>query len=142
MPLLPSGLPEYIDDNEDVARFLTQSSHYSSNGVKPSAFLPRRHDRQISVSRHGRHPEARLWNLGEAAAGNRTLHGAAIFAARAARVEELGVQADEPPARHALIVNWPVVEHDPQLQKARRKEIAIQLARAAGLPVLRRRGPS
>lgn len=137
MPHLPSGLPERVDDAEDIARFLTQSSHYSSKGVKPSAFLPRPRDREVSVSRHGRHPQEGLWRLGEVAAGSRTLHGAAIFKARAARDEGQDVRADEPPVRHALISNWPVVEHDPQLQKARRKELAIQLSRAAGLPFLR-----
>jgi hypothetical protein len=37
------------------------------------------------------------------------------------------IQADEPPPRHANIVEWPV-DADPDLQKARQKEIALAIA--------------
>ena len=67
--MLPSGLPEHIDDDEDLARFLVQSNQFNSTSVKPSAFLPNRQDLETSVSRHGREPLARLWELGLAAAG-------------------------------------------------------------------------
>jgi hypothetical protein len=52
--MLPSGLLEEIDDDEDLARFLVQSSHFSTTSVKPSAFLPSPKDGETSVSRHGR----------------------------------------------------------------------------------------
>lgn len=79
---LASGLPEIVGDDEDIARFLTQSSHFSTTTAKPNAFLPSPRDRETSVSRHGRNPAAELWALGEAAAGQRKLYGAAILKAR------------------------------------------------------------
>jgi len=31
---LPSGLPEHVGDEEDIARFLTSSGHFSATAVK------------------------------------------------------------------------------------------------------------
>src|SRR6266568_2056238 len=39
VPMLPSGLAEVVADEEDLARFLTQSSHFNTEIVKPG-FLP------------------------------------------------------------------------------------------------------
>ena len=135
MTLLSSGLPEVVGDEEDLARFLTQSNQYSRSSVKPSAFLPSSKDRATSVSRHGREPVETLMQLGRAAAGNRPLYGAAIIKAAAARAVGLYVCADEPPERHALIKNWPW-DNDPELQKAQQKERALRLIAAAGQPLL------
>jgi hypothetical protein len=137
MAKLPSGLPEQIADDEDLARFLTQSSHYNSTMVKPAAFLPNPKDRETSVSRHGAAPVERLWELGLAAAGTRTLHGAAIFKAKAVHDARLEVAPDEPPERHAVIRGWPWIDSDPEFQKARQKESAAVLAGAAGKPFMR-----
>ncbi|NNM84507.1 MAG: hypothetical protein HKL96_01945 [Phycisphaerales bacterium] len=79
----------------------------------------------------------RLWALGAAAAGARTLHGAAIIRAKVVTDAELAVAADEPPLRHAVIRDWPWIDSDPELQKAQQKERAIKLASAAGAPLLR-----
>ena len=125
---LPSGLPEVIHDAEDLARFLTQSGHYSGGRVRPGAFLPSPKDRATSVSRHGREPVEALRQIGLAAAGDRSLHGAAIIKAHAVRDAGLDVDADEPPDRHALIRGWPWFDNDPQLQRAQHKERALQLA--------------
>ena len=103
MGMLPSGLPEHIGDEEDLARFLTQSHQFNATMAKPSAFLPGPKDRETSVSRHGREPLERLWEIGLAAAGTRKLYGAAILKARAVRAAQLEVLADEPPPRHAAI---------------------------------------
>lgn len=134
---LASGLPEIVGDDEDIARFLTQSSHFSTTTTKPNAFLPSPRDRETSVSRHGRNPAAELWALGEAAAGQRKLYGAAILKARDIRSAHLEVTANEPPLRHAVIGGWPWIDGDPELQKAQQKELAILLAGAAGPPFLR-----
>lgn len=127
MDSLPSGLPEHVGEDEDFARFLTQSGQYNSQMAKPAAFLPSK-DRETSVSRHGREPAERLWELGLAAAGERKLHGAAIFRAQAVRAAKLTVIADEPPPRHAAIRGWSWVENDPGLQKAQQLEAASVLA--------------
>lgn len=127
---LPSGLPETVLATEDLARFLTQSGHYSGSTVKPGAFLPSPMDRATSVSRHGREPVETLRQLGLAAAGSRSLHGAAIIKCSVVREIGLDVDPDEPPERHALIRGWPWVDNDRQLEKAQQKEKALQLAAA------------
>lgn len=134
---LESGLPEEIAEDEDLARFLTQSSHFNTTQVKPAAFLPSPRDHETSVCRHGKAPAKDLWNLGTAAAGERTLYGAAILKASEIRSAQLEVFPDEPPPLHAAIRNWPWIDNDPDMQKAQQKELAILLASAAGSPFLK-----
>lgn len=134
--MLSSGLPEIVGDDEDLARFLTQSGHFRKHLVRPSAFLPRANDKETSVSRHGNEPRERLWELGLTAAGSRPLYGAALIKAADVRAVQLDVVEREPPPRHAGIVGWPW-ENDPELQKARQKELATVIASAAGPPLLR-----
>ena len=127
--MLCSGLPELIANEEPLARFLVSSGHFNSVGVKQSAFLPSPKDRETSVFRHGAEPAEQLWALAETlATGDRRLHGAAIVQALHVREALLEVMADEPPDRHAAIRGWPFNEADPELQKARQKEIATIVA--------------
>lgn len=138
MATLPSGLPDHVGDDEGLARFLTQSGQFNALMAKPAAFLPREKDRETSVSRHGREPLARLWNIGLVAAGTRTLYGAAMFKAFDVRkAVPLEVVSKEPPERHAAIRGWPWIANDPELQKAQQKELAIVIASAAGTPLMR-----
>lgn len=132
MSTLPSGLPENVADNETLARFLTSSSHYNTVGVKPGAFLPNPQDRQTSVFRHGQSPEDSLWKIGEAVThqSGRSLHGAAFILAGDVRAAELEVLSEEPPPRHANLMNWPSY-YVPALEKALHKEIALVLAEKA-----------
>ncbi len=135
MPL-PSGLPEVVSDDEDLARFLFWSSQYSSLTVKPAAFLPNPKDKETSVFRHGKEPRADLWQIGNSIAPlQRALHGAAMLRARNVREALLDVRAAEPPQRHACIVGWPWLE-DPELQKASQKERAALLAQRSELVLL------
>ena len=140
MGKLPSGLFDEISDDEDLARFLTSKSQFSTLNliVKPSAFLPNPKDQETSVSRHGRQPTQRLWGIGAdvVAATKKSLYGAAIIKVRDVRVAKLDVFADEPPPRHAAIRKWPWMDDDPEEQKAKQKERAIALASAAGEPFL------
>lgn len=137
MQTLPSGLPEAVSDDEELARFLIQSSLFNAVMAKPAAFLPNPKDRETSVSRHGPTPVDGLWELGMAAAGSRTLHGAVFVKAGVTRSFGLTVASDEPPQRHAVIRNWPWDGPDPEFEKARRKEMAAQLAAASGKPLLK-----
>ena len=138
MGKLPSGLFDEISDDEDLARFLTSKSQFSTQNliVKPSAFLPNLKDQETSVSRHGRQPTKRLWGIGAdvVAATEKSLYGAAIIKVRDVRVAKLEVFADEPPPRHAAIRKWPWIENDLESQKAQQKELALALASAAGPP--------
>lgn len=133
MPILPSGLSDIVADEEDLARFLTQSSQFISRMPKPAAFLPSQKDHETSVSRHGSEPRESLWSLGKEAAGERNLYGAAIFKAAVVRAIQLEVFAAEPPPRHAVIRGWPWNESDPESEKARRKEFALRIASKAVL---------
>lgn len=127
--MLGSGLPEQVGDEEDLARFLYSSSHFNGLGPKPAAFLPSPRNVETSVFRHGAEPRAALWSFAATHGQHqRTLHGAAILKAREVRAQRLRVVADEPPPRHAAIRGWPVDAADPELQKARHKELALVLA--------------
>jgi hypothetical protein len=139
--VLPSGLPEAVADEEVLARFLTTGSHYSSEKrlVKASAFMPEEIHRETSVFRHPGLPVAELRQLGANVippGSERRLHGAAFLKAASVRRAQLDVVALEPPARHAAIRGWPWSEPDPRLRKGLHKELANDLASAAGSPVL------
>jgi hypothetical protein len=124
---LPSGLSELVAEDEDLARFLTQRSQFSREIAKPAAFLPSPADRETSVSRHGVEPPEELWQIGRAAAGDRTLYGAAIVKAESVAVAKLEIVSSEPPPRHAAIRGWPWPD-DQDLRKAQQKARAIVLA--------------
>lgn len=129
--MLASGLPEQVGDDEDLARFLTSTGQFSTQMVKPAAFLPSAKDRESSVFRHGIEPQDALWELGEHAVSNRTLHGAAIVKTADVRGALLEVVAGEPPPRHAAVRGWPWLDDDPELQKAQQKERAVLVASKA-----------
>lgn len=132
MEMLPSGLPDIVADEEDLARFITSSGQFNSKGAKPSAFMPEIEDRETSVFRHNGEPPEEIWAIGEEyAAQGRTIHGAAFIKAGNVRAIRLDVFPDEPPPRHAAIRNWPWAELDADLRKAQHKELAILLAKDA-----------
>jgi hypothetical protein len=136
--ILPSGLPAEIADEEDLARFLTSSGHYNASMVKPSAFLPNPHNRETSVFRHGAEPLEELQLIAQKEVGEqRHIHGAAIVKALVIREVELEVRAKEPPPRHADIIDWPWTKEDPDLNKAKQKELAALIAQKANRPPLR-----
>ena len=135
--MLPSGLPDEVADDESLTRFLTQSGHFNSVTAKPSAFLPSPRSRNTSVFRIGNEPATvrQVWAR-EASDSDRTLHGYAVFRVGGVRALSLEVVAEEPPPSHANLENWPWLEGDPELQKARQKEIAMGIASKAELVVL------
>ena len=132
MAKLPSGLPDQVSDHEDLARFLTSSGHYNSVGAKPSAFLPNPTYKNTSVFREGGNREVllKIWLEQNKDGMARKLHGAAIFKALHVREAALDAQADEPPERHANIVNWTWMD-DPEMQKAKQKNMAQIIASKA-----------
>ena len=133
METLPSGLPKFVGDDENLARFLPQSNHFNQSGVKPVAFLPNPRNGETSVFRHGSENLPSLWSIGqEHIPSDRMLHGAAIVKAHRIRALILDVIAKEPPARHANIIDWPC-DTDPEMEKAKRKDLANQIAQHAEL---------
>lgn len=133
---LPSGLPEQVADEEDLARFLTSSGHLRASAVRPAAFLPNPKDGETSVFRHGATPLADLQTIGKTVAGeDRRIHGAAIVKAKVVREAKLEVRSHEPPPRHANITDWPWMRDDPDFGKAEQKGMAALLAQKAGEPL-------
>jgi hypothetical protein len=136
MPVLQSGLPDIVGDDEDLARFLASSRWFSSNGPKGVAFLPTEEREtsvlETSVYRHGGYPRDELWAIFHEHVRLPRFHGAAIVKARDVRAEILDIVAHEPPPRHAAIRGWPT-DNDPAVQKAQQKLRAAQIASKATL---------
>jgi len=133
---LPSGLPEIVGENEDLARFLRSSSDYSGDVVKAAAFLPDPNDadREASVFRHGAEPATDLWKIASdhiPLSPGRRIHGAAIVKTRHVAIAGLNVVEAEPSDRHAGIRGWPWIADDPKTQKARQIEHAQKVAQHA-----------
>lgn len=134
MATLPSGLSEAIDDDEDLARFLTSSRQFSAEAVRAAALVPRPSDNETSVFRHGSEPREALWKTArDYAIGDRTLHGAAIFKARDVRAASMDVISSEPPERHASIVGWVPSGSEAYIVKAQRLEQALLVAQQSRL---------
>jgi hypothetical protein len=131
--MLLSGLPDQIANTENLARFITSSSQFNSLMAKPAAFLPNSKHKNTSVFRHGPDWEGlkKIWHA--VSDGERSLHAVAVFRAEAVRSARLDVCPEEPPERHANIVNWPWISEDPELQKAKQKECAALIAQVARL---------
>lgn len=130
---LSSGLDETVDSSEVLARFVTSTSQYNASGPKGSLFLPQLDTQETSVFRQSAEPPDRLWSIADAVIRNRRVCGAALLTAGKVRFTGLEVQPDEPPDRHAVIINWPQTGDDLVMRKARQKEIALELASASTL---------
>jgi hypothetical protein len=136
MATLPSGLPDLVNDEEDLARFLTQSNQFNALMAKPAAFLPNPKYRNTSVFRYGNDPERLRQTWQKITNGQRSLRAAAVCKTRDVRAAGLDVIAAEPPDAHANIEGWPWLENDPDLQKARQIEMAGTIAQAAEVVLL------
>lgn len=135
MTTLPSGLPEHVEDSERLTRFLASRSHFNSEMAKPAAFLPNPKHRNSSVFRMaGDETEVKaVWDA--TTDGERTLKGVAVVLAKEVRLQSLDVIAEEPPDAHANLEGWPWSGEDPDLAKAKQKEIASEIARRSTLIV-------
>jgi hypothetical protein len=131
--MLSSGLPEQVADTEPLARFLTSDSSFNRAMAKPAAFMPGPADSKTSVFRQAAEPVDRLWDTAEREIKERRVRAAAMLVAADVRRAKLDVEAHEPPPRHANIVGWPTTPGDPDLTKARCKEVALLLAQSAVL---------
>lgn len=136
---LRSGLPTAVDDQETVARFLPSSGWFArtTGRIKHQAYLPAP-DHDTSVARNSTLDTKRLWRLGEEYLEGIPFHGAAIVRVEAIRKNSIDAVAHEPPDFHANLRGWPI-DPDPELQKSRRKAIALPIAEEATL-LLREHG--
>ncbi len=121
-----------ITANELLARFITEKKWVrADHTVRQDAFIPPR-DLNLSVTRHLKLSEEKLWNLGQkvvvAIAEKRSaaLCGRADLTVREVSLRNLKTEPAALPKNpnHAHITGWP-------LDKAAQKNIAQQLAAAA-----------
>jgi hypothetical protein len=132
--MLASGLPEFVADDESIARFLTSDSQFNRVVAKPSGFLPGPKDGATSVFRKSADSEQELWETADRELGvERRAKAAAVLTTLHVRQIMLEVAASEPPHGHADIVHWPEVPNDPDATRARQKELALLLSQASVL---------
>lgn len=130
MPL-PSGLPEQVEDDEPISRFLTTRNHYNTTAIKPPAFIPNLKDGCLSVARHSAEPIEESMRMAKGEYNLPKAVGVARLPARAFRKEGLEFDANDTPLRHADVIDWPWREDDPEYGKSERKLIAAALAQEA-----------
>jgi len=134
--MLPSGLPEHVDDGEPLSRFLTSDNQFNRAMAKASAFMPGPSDAKTSVFRLGPEPLDELWATADRQiAAPRRVRAVAVLKGADAKQIGLDVEAAEPPPRHANIIGWPSDAGDSDMMRAQRKERALRLAQAAMLIV-------
>jgi len=125
-------LDNTVGQEESLARYLTQRDHFSrpDNAVKPKAFMPPPNFR-LSVFRIAGLSTEAVWDMGQREVINnmlqpRTLHGMADIKVLSVQKNNLIVDPDNTPFRHANIIEWPE-------EKEKRKIIAQELAADAKL---------
>jgi len=121
-------LQAIVAPHEHLTRFLTSSSHYGAERVKPNAFMPMSGSTKISVFRIDKLREHLIWELGKSIGltPERKLHGRGDFAAHIVSQQDLWIEPDNVPPRHANITGFP-------LEKSEQKQIALELAAEATL---------
>lgn len=112
-------------------RFLTQSSQFSSIGVRAVAFLPNPKHGNTSVFR-GTDTLTLRGTFEAARTDGKVAKALAVLRAHKVREVHLDVLAEEPPPAHANIERWPR-ESDPELQKAQQMKLAGVLAASSEL---------
>lgn len=116
--------------DEPLTRFIFSRNHFSAaqNRVKHQAFLPPA-DLKLSVFRIAGLIEAEVWRIGDDIQAARSERIRARADLPSNEVMRVGLRTirDEPPARHANIVDWPSEDKDG------RKILAMELAAVASL---------
>lgn len=130
--LKKGSVPKEINGQEAIARYITSKRWYSrgKNVVKPQAFMPPS-DLRLSVFRIDNLTEPEIWKIGfKKVIGKmnqpRNLHGRADIQALNILVNNLQIDPDNTPPRHASIIGWPELKEE-------RKSIAQELAAKASL---------
>lgn len=135
-------LPDIIGDNEVTSYFLHFSDQFRNGNVVFSTFFPRvdLNPHQLSVFRIDELTEPDIWNLGNehvpVRSGN-PIKGRADLKALHFRAQNIHIEKDEPPPRHANILGWPEPRPDQtgksknQIARETWQEIATYLARNA-----------
>lgn len=120
-----------LDKGEPLTRFLLSRSLFSraKGRVKHNAFMPPA-DLRLSVFRTYDLDEPDIWDLGQRCVATvqpeKGLHGRADVLVSVVLENELQVDPDDVPPRHASITGWPE-------SKDAQKMLALELAERASL---------
>ncbi len=117
-----------ISPTENLSRFILDEDciRRKDGSVKWQAFKPPR-DLRLSVFRTTDVANGEIWHIGTSIVAEpqgKTLVGRADLIALVVRNKGLDVVSQEPPERHAEIINWPE-------RREMRNEIAMKLAKNA-----------
>ncbi len=127
---MPRFEPDTVQSNETLSRYIFTETHYSVSDwrVKSTAFMPRSDDLRVSVFRTSGLSEPKVWSIGIIVGqkSDRTLCGRGDVVAADVTEQNLDIDADNRPPRHANIVGWPQEKH-------KRQAIAQVLASSARL---------
>lgn len=118
-----------ISSSENLSRFILDEDciRKKDNSVRWQAFKPPIRNLRLSVFRTTDVVEGEIWHIGSsivAGPQGKTLVGRADLIASVVRNNGLDVVSQEPPERHADIINWPE-------RREVRNEIAMKLAKNA-----------
>ena len=126
----PDNLPD-VEPNELTARFIAERKHLDRSQnppiVKANAYMPRKNEEGVSITRLVQITDDEVWEIGRAMAANRnpprTLRGradvlVATFQSQGLQVKPVAVDGNP---NHAEACGWPTLESD-QLMIA--KEVA------------------
>jgi hypothetical protein len=119
-------VPDTVGETELLARFLPDSKMFSSNGVRSTAYMPRRGS--TSVFRVTGMDEVRIRSIGTAVLPVKPPKARAEIVAENVYAAGLRLEPDNEPEFHANIAGWP-----PDDAKDKQKLLALQLATASAL---------
>ncbi|HET7463787.1 MAG TPA: hypothetical protein VFJ82_21205 [Longimicrobium sp.] len=115
-----------VEETEWLARFLPDSKMFSSNGVRSTAFMPRRGT--TSVFRITGMDETQIRGIGNAVLTVKPPKARAEIVAERVYATGLQLDPDNTPEFHANITGWP-----PDSAKDEQKLLALQLASSSVL---------
>jgi len=126
-------IPETVDSNELLTRYIFSDRHIRRQKKKATsaAFMPRDYDLRLSVFRIEGLFDKKIWEIGRKVGkkASRNLHARADIKALEVERQELSIEPDKNPPRHANIVRWPD-------ERAKRLSIAQELAEVAILSII------
>jgi len=125
-PAQRDEVSEKVQDTELLARFLPDSKMFSSNGVRSSAFMPRKGS--VSVFRITGMDDERIRGIGVAVLPIKPPKARAEIVAERVYAAGLSLEPDNKPEFHVNITGWPA-----DSAKDEQKLLALQLASASTL---------
>lgn len=107
-------MEEIINKEELVSRYIKTKSHIktSTNSIKHGAFMPPKDRQDLSVFRILGLTENDIWSLADKNIPFKVIARANLKVNDIENINFLKVKEDEPPERHANIINFPIERED------------------------------